>query len=464
MGTTRLEVERLKNLLKLMQQLSLDSLTLLKQQLKQIKIQSKNDKLVFAQEITKLSKAYENIENESKNREREVIQQMTVDHELELNDMKKSINLKDDEIQSLINDKSVMKVNHLDNILQHENEQKILKKQLDEMSSKVKDLEKKVANANSDKDKAVAAMKDKITHEFKTELESLRCRYKLMTSMERSPSDTSLEKIERPDMIEIANHECILLQVKDNCAREREVAVKNAIEKERGRWEENLGMDPMLLKNTVSSSSSPRTPTSGQDVFKRIIEDKDRQMEILREREMFLREELSRHKVTIQAMTDGEVENSHSNSLRNKLESLQKDKKRLEQELESYLIKNNSDNVTINSCTTDDLVIVVWNNIHHSYSVIQDSRAIYFLHPDSYQNLNLANPKPECLPDTIYCLGKVISRDYCQAKKDENRYRISKGIRFYRVKVRPLSPKRSESDKCSHKKHKAESKTFTNIN
>ena len=47
----------------------------------------------------------------------------------------------------------------------------------------------------------------------------------------------------------------------------------------------------------------------------------------------------------------------------------------------------------------------------------------------------------------------VTDKDYCHARKDENRYKVSRGTRFYRVKVRPISPAK-ESDKCIHKRNK----------
>lgn len=42
-------------------------------------------------------------------------------------------------------------------------------------------------------------------------------------------------------------------------------------------------------------------------------------------------------------------------------------------------------------------------------------------------------------------IGKVIEKEFCYARKDENRYKVARGTRFYRVKVRPRSP----SSKCT---------------
>jgi hypothetical protein len=56
--------------------------------------------------------------------------------------------------------------------------------------------------------------------------------------------------------------------------------------------------------------------------------------------------------------------------------------------------------------------------------------------------------QPNVVPEICYCIGKVTDKEYCHAKKDENRYKVGKGTKFYRVKVRPRSPTR-DMDKSS---------------
>ena len=85
-----------------------------------------------------------------------------------------------------------------------------------QLNEQILQLEAKVNNDHILREAAVKEMKEKLRHEYKNEMESLRCKFKLMTSMERSPSDTSLEKIERPDIIDIAYHETIISQLKEN--------------------------------------------------------------------------------------------------------------------------------------------------------------------------------------------------------------------------------------------------------
>jgi RB1-inducible coiled-coil protein 1 len=73
-----------------------------------------------------------------------------------------------------------------------------LELKLSEMREQCSDLQEQLESAEANKQTALKDLSDRLTHNYKTELEGLRSRFRLMatTSMERSPSDGSLEKIE----------------------------------------------------------------------------------------------------------------------------------------------------------------------------------------------------------------------------------------------------------------------------
>lgn len=54
--------------------------------------------------------------------------------------------------------------------------------------------------------------------------------------MDRSPSESSLEKIERTDVIEISSHNAIVMQTKENAEVEKEEAVREAVAKAEAEW------------------------------------------------------------------------------------------------------------------------------------------------------------------------------------------------------------------------------------
>lgn len=58
--------------------------------------------------------------------------------------------------------------------------------------------------------------------------------------MDRSPSESSLEKIERTDVIEISSHNAIVMQTKENAEVEKEEAVREALAKAEAEWKAKL--------------------------------------------------------------------------------------------------------------------------------------------------------------------------------------------------------------------------------
>lgn len=75
-----------------------------------------------------------------------------------------------------------------------------------------------------------------------------RFRLVALTNMDRSPSESSLEKIERTDMIEIISHNAIVMQTKENAEVEKEEAVRIALGKCEEEWRTKLDAEITLLK------------------------------------------------------------------------------------------------------------------------------------------------------------------------------------------------------------------------
>ena len=71
---------------------------------------------------------------------------------------------------------------------------------LGECQRKVKELEEALAAARNEQQRAVKEVTDKLQMEYKSELDTIRTRFKMLatvnSTMERSPSNSSLEKIE----------------------------------------------------------------------------------------------------------------------------------------------------------------------------------------------------------------------------------------------------------------------------
>lgn len=444
-----LEVERLRQLLVLMHRASQESVVLLRQQISSIKADATNEKEAIQAELDNLLRSWGELKAETKNHERELVQRLTVDHELEMNDLRQSLYVKDDEINTLRSEKIKLESGIRECENKFKDEKALLEKTLHELQQKVQELELKITQQTAQREASVKEVREKLTNDHRNEIESLRCKFKLMTSMERSPSDTSLEKIERPDIIDIASHEAIINQMKDNFEEEMKIEVGKAIEKERN----TLKLSESTSKLLIAPSSPSRSPRESQEIFRRILDEKDRQLDQMREREQYLMKETMRLKETIQSLTDIELNESQLSLYKEKLETVQNEKKKLEKDLEKEkskraklsAIAHGTGGITINSCSKDDVVLIVWNSAHEQYTVVQDSTILYFLHAESYNDMKLVAVAPSTYPRISFCIGKVTDKEYCHAKKDENRYKVGKGTKFYRVKVRPKSPAMDKS-------------------
>lgn len=380
-----------------MYQLSQSSISFLREQLSSLKSESAARQADFRSKLEAINKCWADLQEEARNRERETIQRLTVDHELEMNDLRKSIHQKDDEVQSLRSDNVMMKASHIETVSKYESEKKELNDKIDEMKEVVSKLEKQLADVDVDKKKAIQEAVEQLEHKHKTEIESLRCRYKLMTSMDRSPSDTSLEKIEKPDMIDISSHEQLLAQAREDFNREKERAIKAAIEEERQRWESVQTLRPQ----SRSMASSPGTPTGSSDIYRRILEEKERQLDELRDKENHLQKENQRYRETIQSLTDPELCSNQTN-FKDRIETLEKEKQQLTKELEKQHNRSTSGGVSIQTCAKGDLVMFVYNGTYDQYTIVQNAPVLYFLHADSYAAFNLSQLVPGKMPKVIH--------------------------------------------------------------
>ncbi|XP_052868836.1 RB1-inducible coiled-coil protein 1 isoform X2 [Anopheles cruzii] len=469
LGSTRLEVERLKRLLGSVHELTQQSISVLREQLTSVRTESDANRAQFQAQLAAINRAWNDIQELARNRERETIQQLTVDHELEMNDLRKSIHQKDDEVQSLRADNSTMKASHIATVASYEQEKRQLSDQIGEMRGVIDRLEGQLTEAAVDRKRAIEEAVQQLEHRHRTDIETLRSRYKLMASVDKSPSDTSLEKIEKPDTIDLALHVQILGQAQEDFDQTLKSKIKAAVEEERQRWESNAiaaggsgaGGNRLHRSYTGSGGGSPgTTPTGGgsQDVYKRILEEKDRQLEELRDKEALLVRENRRMKETIQSLTDPEL-SLYETNYRNQLDTVEAERQKLvsemicqrhqlstlqqeRQSLARKLEKQRRDAAQLLSCSVGDTVTFVFNPPYTQYTVLQASEFLFFVHESSYAELRLQPLVPGEIPLIPFGIGTVVHKEFCHARRDDNRYRVARDTQFYRVKLKPINLKR----------------------
>ncbi|XP_076291069.1 autophagy-related 17 isoform X2 [Lasioglossum baleicum] len=93
--------------------------------------------------------------------------------------------------------------------------------------------------------------------------------------------------------------------------------------------------------------------------------------------------------------------------------------------------------ITVTSCDPGDKVLVFWNPTHENFTLYQESPIFYFLNTDCVAALDLG-PTSDGLPKRQQTIAEVVDKEYCQAKKSENRFRVPRGTKFYRVRVKSL--------------------------
>ncbi|XP_007950394.1 RB1-inducible coiled-coil protein 1 [Orycteropus afer afer] len=122
------------------------------------------------------------------------------------------------------------------------------------------------------------------------------------------------------------------------------------------------------------------------------------------------------------------------------LQLKEEENKRLNQRLLSQSMSSvssrHSEKIAIRDFQVGDLVLIILDERHDNYVLFTVSPTLYFLHSESLPGLDLkpgegasgASRRP-------WVLGKVMEKEYCQAKKAQNRFKVPLGTKFYRVKA-----------------------------
>lgn len=107
---------------------------------------------------------------------REQTQRLTVDHELELSDMKAALNEKDNVISSLKIETEHIRLEHQKEIDRFNEEHQSTKHLLEKTREEIGSFEKKLEEVEVNKQKEIKSLQEKMHQDYKTEIESLRSR------------------------------------------------------------------------------------------------------------------------------------------------------------------------------------------------------------------------------------------------------------------------------------------------
>ncbi|XP_013885425.1 RB1-inducible coiled-coil protein 1 [Austrofundulus limnaeus] len=115
----------------------------------------------------------------------------------------------------------------------------------------------------------------------------------------------------------------------------------------------------------------------------------------------------------------------------------EEENKRLSQRLMSQSMSSvssrHSDKIAIRDFQVGDLVLIILDERHDNYVLFTVGPTLYFLHSESLTALDLKPASGSSRRPWV--LGKVMEKEYCQAKKAQNRFKVPLGTKFYRVKA-----------------------------
>lgn len=96
------------------------------------------------------------------------------------------------------------------------------------------------------------------------------------------------------------------------------------------------------------------------------------------------------------------------------------------------------DKVTVSSFQVGDIVLVTYNEKYQHFTLLTTSHTLHFVHGESLEKLGIYAAQ-EFKKSMIF--ASLAEKEYCQARKAQNRFHVPINTKFYRVKVVPVSKK-----------------------
>lgn len=388
------------------------------------------------------------------------------DHKNEMDTLKEQKNeemlTRMEEMRQKMVDSSQLSVGRLKIKLEKEQEQKLLKKE-DEMKLK---FEKELAKVEEFKQIEIEDAKEKVKKKSKLEMETLRSRFKIMQTtgtLERSPSVSESEfSIESPrlgSMEHLGNMEHRIEEImqteKNRWEQERDKLMQKVKELQMDNEEYQEQMKD--IKNSKKLRDSAEKQVVFNEAIRKVVEEKDKKIEGL---EMSLNQKTQRDNQSMlntleeqlaevqrkNAQLDSELREANQKLKMNmmtsiatmepteSLKQLQEENMLLKQQLSRSMTSLiSTGKVSVISADKGDIVLVVWSEDHSNYQVYHEGTVLHFLHTDSIAMLGLVEAGGI---RKKHITAEVVEKEYCQAKKAENRFRVRQGTKFYRVKCK----------------------------
>merc|ERR1711915_78615 len=347
--------------------------------------------------------------------------------------------------------------------LEKEQCQKLVQKE-EEMKMK---FQRELLKLEEDKQLEIENTKERLKKNSKLEMETLRSRFKIMQTtgtLERSPSVSESEfSIEspRPGSMEHIGMEHRLEEMMHSERSRWDQEKEKLIEKLKESQMENEEMREHIkdIRNSERLRNSAEKQVVFNEAIRKVVEEKDKKIEGL---ELSLAQKTQRDNQTMlntleEQMAEVQRKNAQLESelleAKQKLQTnmmssiatmepaeslkqLQEENLMLKQQLSRSMTSLvSTGKVSINSADKGDVVLVLWADEHNNYQIYHEGAVLHFLHTDSITTLGLVEAGGR---RKKYITAEVVEKEYCQAKKAENRFRVRQGTKFYRVRCKLL--------------------------
>lgn len=210
-----------------------ESIRQIKSEMKELKLESIENKREFLEYLQRVMMTYSRLCEEQKNHETSVVLRLTTEHANEINDFRRLAQVKNEEIKSLRTNMAFIN-NRLKNISEQVCEEK---KNSDMYKKKCEELSSRLAFSERQKERSIKEWTDRLNREHEAKVKTLQSRFRLIT-MERTPSDSSLEKA--LECSTSSNHHSVYCQMQEKFELQKEAFIKEKLLSETEKWKKNI--------------------------------------------------------------------------------------------------------------------------------------------------------------------------------------------------------------------------------
>lgn len=176
MDTHRISIENLQQFLLKVYDACKVNIVYIMEELVKLRNEVTEQRNFINSQCMEILKEWEKHNEETAIKFREQTQRLTVDHELELSDMKAALSEKDDIIATLKEEQENMKLEHQKEIERLETEHRSTKELLEKTREEISSFEQKLEELEILKQKEIKDLQEKMHMDYKAEIESLRSR------------------------------------------------------------------------------------------------------------------------------------------------------------------------------------------------------------------------------------------------------------------------------------------------